>query len=189
MNWIVKARTLLRGALAGVLVAGAPAFAAEEAKKSAELPEWVQVQSTIAALRGKINSQKTSIDGLIKAKQKEKDPKKLLEIVNTLTKEHKDHRKTIEEYNKEINLLKYRFPEVGLKGKEKYERMQLKSLEDMETEMTLEGQINKAVGKMRSQYGTEKAPSPEAKAPPKESTPPSATMESPTPIEPPIMAR
>lgn len=160
------------------------------AEKGSDLPEWVAVQANIAVLKGKIGSQEKNLKDLIKAKQTEKNPHKLAELITELKKQHRELQESVEAYEKEINNLKYRFPEVGLKEKEKYRRVEVKSLDQMENEMTLEGQIKRTTAKVRAQYAAPGEAAPAAPAPRKRKEEKAPTVEdSPMPIEPPIMSK
>lgn len=116
-------------------------------------PEWVEIQARLATLKAKISSKEKIVKEMIAAKQTEKDPKKSVEIVETLKREHRELRIATEEYEKERNLLRYRFPEKGLKEQQRYKRVEVRSIDEMETAMSLDGRLNRALGKVRRQYG------------------------------------
>jgi hypothetical protein len=76
-----------------------------------------------------------------------------------MVSEHKTLQKNIEDYDQARSYLQYRFPEKGLKGERQYERIELKSLVEMESEMGLDSRIKRTLRKVRNQY---KAPAPRA---------------------------
>lgn len=150
-NWILS--SLLCVLIAPVLVR------AEEAPKSSSggLPEWVQIQGRLQTLKAKVHAKEAVVMGLIAAKAKEKDPQKAREIVKNLTVEHKDLQAQIEEYEKQRNLLKYRFPEKGMKDDRSYQRMEARSVEEMETQVGLDRVLQNTVQRIREQYGSGEA--------------------------------
>lgn len=149
---------ILRLLLAAILAWPSVSFAKEEAPAaSAEegkgLPEWVDLQQKLLVLKSKISASEKTVKDLIAAKSKEKDPQKSRELVGSLQLEYQTLRNQIEEYEKVRGLLKYRFPEKGMKDSRKYERIETRSLEQMEIEVGLQGKIRSAVGRVRQQYG------------------------------------
>jgi hypothetical protein len=73
--------------------------------------------------------------------------------------DHKEMQKLIEEYDKQMTIFKFRFPERGLKEERLYSPHENKSLDQMEQELGLDGKLNRNMKKMRSQYSSpEKTP-------------------------------
>lgn len=158
-----------------------------EAAKSEKggMPEWAEIQNRLQTLRAKVTAKEKIVRELIRDKQNEKDARKSVEIVENLKREHREFEAAAEEYEQQRNLLKYRFPEKGLKEERRYRRVDVRSLDEMETQMSMEGQLKKSLGKVRQQYGT-----PEEKAAaekPKEKAPPETGA--PAITEPPVMAK
>ncbi|NUM59691.1 MAG: hypothetical protein HUU56_13710 [Bdellovibrionaceae bacterium] len=115
--------------------------------------EWMDLTSQISGLKTKIKSKEESIKEIIKHKHHAKSKAEAEHAVNNLKEEHKELMKLEEEYNQNIQLMKYRYPDVGLTEKRKYERVKVKSLEDYEEQMTLEGKIKQSVQKIQEHYG------------------------------------
>lgn len=124
-----------------------------EAKTEAK-DEYGEVQGRVSTLQAKIKTSEDTIRKLLEEKQQTKDSAKTAEIIKNLVSEHKSMQKDIAEYEKARSYLQYRFPEKGLKGKRTYERFELRSLEEMEHEMTMETRLKKTLRKVRKQYGT-----------------------------------
>ena len=120
--------------------------------KSEKKDESAEVQAKVSALQAKIKASEETIDKLIEEKQKTTDQKQISEIIKNMVSEHKTMEKNVEEYEKARSYLQYRFPEKGLKGDRVYERIELKSLEEMENEMTLDAHVKKTLHKVRKQY-------------------------------------
>lgn len=88
--------------------------------------------------------------------QKQKLPANSPEIkvvVDQMVLDYKDMRKLKEEYEKKLIIFKYRFPEKSLKQERKYGTLEVKSLEQMEQELGIDGRLNRNTKKIRSQYG------------------------------------
>lgn len=114
--------------------------------------EWLEIQAKVQVLKAKIRSKDESVKKLIKEKMETKDPKKSHELVQLLQVEYKDLQSAIQDYDQQRSLLQYRYPEKGRFETKQYERIEIKELEDMEKELSLEGQINRAARKVRTQY-------------------------------------
>ncbi|MFV8256709.1 hypothetical protein ACNQKP_02820 [Bdellovibrio bacteriovorus] len=112
------------------------------------------VQARVAALEAKIKAGETEIQKLILEKQHTKDPAKVNEILGHMMTLHKDMEKNLKDYDRERTLLKYRYPEKGLADKREYERIDLKSIEEMENQMSLGSSVKRTLKKVRSQYET-----------------------------------
>lgn len=135
--------------------AAKPAEAAQDVDKGQQQrnKEWMELTSQISGLKNKIKSKEESIKEIIKHKHHAKSKAEAEHAVNNLKEEHKELMKLEEEYNQNIQLMKYRYPDVGLTEKRKYERVKVKSLEDYEEQMTLEGKIKQSVQKIQEHYG------------------------------------
>ena len=140
-----------------VLVVSASVFANEEPEKKAEkkdLPPWVEIQNKLSGYESRIRQLRGNINSLIIQKsQLPKDSPKVKEIVDEMVRQHKTLRKVVEDYDKQSAILKFRYPEKGAKANRKYEKIEVKSLEEMETELGTEGRLNRNLNTMRAQYG------------------------------------
>jgi hypothetical protein len=123
--------------------------AAAQAKKN---PEWMDLNTQLQTLKSKIEMSEGLILKLVDQKNSSTDQKQSAEVISNLVKEHRSMSKTIEEYEQKRNQLKYRFPEAGLNDEREYERIEVKSLQDMENEFTITGRLQKAYNKVKRQY-------------------------------------
>ena len=116
-------------------------------------PEWVALQNQINQLEGKMQQKKEAIEKLVEEKQhlKEGSPE-IKEVIDQMLREYKELQSTTKEFDAKVIVLKYRFPERGLKGMRTYETIELKSLEDMEKELGTDGRLSRNQQKIRSQY-------------------------------------
>jgi ribosomal protein S15P/S13E len=121
--------------------------------KSAE-DSYSVVQGRVQALEAKVHSSQEEIEKLITEKQHTSDPEKVNEIIRQILTMHKELEKNLKEYDQQRSLLKYRYPEKANAEKREYERIELKSVEDMESQMSVTSSVNKTLKKVRQQYGT-----------------------------------
>lgn len=137
---------------------GAPAATSEkvpyeEKQLQDRTKEWMDVVNLLSSLKTKIKSKEDTIKGIIHHKHSAKTKVEAEELVSELVREHKELSKLQEEYNQAAQLLKYRYPDVGITEKRKYEKLELKSLEEYEESQTIEGRIKKTVLKLKTHYG------------------------------------
>ncbi|WP_413586074.1 hypothetical protein [Bdellovibrio sp. HCB274] len=133
---------------------------AEGGEKKEETPKvevkaeesYDKVAARVSALEAKVKSGKEEIEKLIEAKAHTKDPAAINEIVKQMLTLHKDLKKNVDEYNQARGLMKYRYPEKGLTTKREYERIEVKSLDEMESQMSLSSSVNRTLKKVRTQY-------------------------------------
>jgi flagellar biosynthesis chaperone FliJ len=164
-------RSLLSLSAVAVLVLcfASPAFAKEEEKEKSEGagheeskgaggvktkdPEWIALQNQINQLEGKMQQKKDAIEKLVEEKQHlPQSSPQVSEIVEQMKAEYKEYLKTVEEFDKKVTLLKYRFPERGLKGTRTYEPVEAKPLDEMERELGTDGRLSRNMKKIRNQY-------------------------------------
>lgn len=131
------------------------AFANGGGEKSAEKPtssppEWVEIQSRLQVLKAKLGAKEKTVRELIAAKHKSPDR----ESFEHLKKEHAELKQLAEEYERQRNVLRYRYPEKGLKDDRKYQRMEVKSLSDMEDQVGMQAVLQKVQNKVLRQYGS-----------------------------------
>lgn len=132
---------------------GASKEVAPEGPKNKPAEEGFNViQARVASLEAKVRSGETEIQKLITEKQHTKDPEKVNEIIRQMISVHKEIQKNAKEYDQQRALLKYRYPEKGLTEKREYERIEVRSIEEMENQMSLSSSLNRTIKKVRSQY-------------------------------------
>lgn len=124
----------------------------EEAKTEKKEDGWQEVSARVQALKAKVETHEKNIQALVQEKATSHSEARLSEIVKQLVLEHKSYMEASKEYDRERAFLMYRFPEKGVKGDRKYERLEVKSLEEMESQMSLEGRVRGVLTKVRKQY-------------------------------------
>lgn len=113
---------------------------------------FMVIQARVAALEAKVRSGETEIGKLIAEKHHAKDPEKVNEIIRQMISVHKEIKQNAKEYDQQRALLKYRYPEKGMMEKREYERIEVKSLEEMENQISLSSSLKRTLKKVRSQY-------------------------------------
>lgn len=130
--------------------------------------EWVELVSEIATLKAKIKSKEESIKEAIHHKNSAHSKADAEHAVTSLLTDHKELTKLQEEYNTKTQLLKYRYPEVGISQKRNYERVEIRSLDEYEKMLTIEQVVKRAVSKAKTHYGVKEDPKIKDQKKPKE---------------------
>lgn len=125
----------------------------EERQQQERTKEWMDVVSSLSTLKAKIKSKEDTIKEIIHHKNSAKTKAEAEALVGELLREHKELTKLLEDYNQSAQLLKYRYPDVGITEKRKYQKMDLKTIDEYEDSQTIEGQIKRTVSKVKTHYG------------------------------------
>lgn len=113
--------------------------------------EWTEVQTRLAALKAKVDMQETLVKNLIIEKSNSATADKL-KVIEQLKIEHQKWIQYIADYNQLRNEYQIHFPEKGVKETRTYKRVDSKSIEGVEKELTLEGRLNQLHKKVLKQY-------------------------------------
>lgn len=148
---------------------------------------WVEAENKVQELSSRIASKRSQIENLIAEKQHvDENSPQVKVIVTSLLKEHKELSGLVEDYEKNLNLLKYRFPERSAKTNRLYQKIEMQSLDEIENEMGIDGKLSRNLQRMRQHYGTQapsKARVPSSVNQKKESQKlPEGSIENPAPI-------
>jgi hypothetical protein len=149
----------------------APAETKETIKVEAP-PGWIEIEAQISSLEAKFQAKTRAIEGLIEEKNhlKPNDPQ-LARVVSEIGKEDRERRKIAVDLEKQRTILHFRFPERGAAKNRKYEKVDIKSVNEIESSMGVDGRLNRSIQRMRSQYGSEESKKPKTSSPvPKKST-------------------
>jgi hypothetical protein len=120
------------------------------------LAPWVEIENKITELDAKIKAKNSNIQHLIEEKNHiDNNSPALQSTVKEIVKEHREMRELVEQYDKNVAMLKYRFPERNAKAGRTYDRIEVKSVEDMEKAIGVDGKLNRNLRKMRSQFKSE----------------------------------
>lgn len=124
---------------------------------------WVEIENKMALLKSR---REVLMAGMNKVRE-ERDAQRpgtpeYKQKQDEYVKTHKDWKQVGEDFNRLLNQLKYRFPERVLKSSRiQTEAMQNKSVEELESELGIDGKLNRMMRKMSTIYGI-KVPEPEA---------------------------
>jgi hypothetical protein len=125
----------------------------DKSENKASLAPWVEVENKVTELNSKIKSKQRNILQLIEDKNKMPGSSpELKKLVKELVKEHKELQGLVEEYHQKVGLLKYRFPERNARTERIYKRVEIKSLDEMEQTLGVDGKLNRNLKRMRSQF-------------------------------------
>lgn len=136
----------------------APVQEASSIRSSEE--SYATVAARVQALEAKVKSSEADIQKLLQEKASAK-PERVGEITIEVQHLHSKMQEQIREYDQQRSLLKYRYPDKGRTDKRVYERIDLKSVKQMEEEVGLSSALRHSMQKVREHYGT----TPEEKKP------------------------
>lgn len=117
--------------------------------------EWPKVQAEVAALKAKINQSEETIKKLNEDRLKTRDEEARAEIQKNIKTEYQNLKQIVKDYEERRNYFMYRFPEKGRTAAREYQRIELKSLDEIENQHSLEAKVSKAVKTMRGQFKSE----------------------------------
>jgi len=124
-----------------------------KAPTTAETSPWVSVETKIQELSAKAKNKEALIQKMIEEKRSMKDgSSELRNKITELVREHKDLEKMTKDLQQQVNLLKYRFPERYSRTDRKYDRLQVKTLEEMEQALGVDGKLSRNMHRFRTQY-------------------------------------
>ena len=132
---------------------GAPAESAAPTPDQKSSKELMDVEKQVTSLGAKVKAKSDSVELLLKQKSVEKDPEKLMEIVKLVQQEHRELEQVTREYNTQLGVLQYRFPERGFTQGRRYQRLNTKSLEDMEKTLGLDAHLKNSRERVKTVYG------------------------------------
>lgn len=134
----------------------APEAAEKNEDSKSTVGPWVEVEMKITELRAKIKSKEESILQLLGEKSKlPNNSPQLKATLQKIIKEHQELRGLAADYQKNLSILRFRYPERNVKSGRHYERIEIRSIDQMETAMGIEGKLNRNMQRMRSQFSSE----------------------------------
>jgi len=126
-----------------------------EAKAEGEkaLAPWVEIESKIQEYSARIKSKQESLQKLLEEKNHlPNNSPQLRENLSEMLKEHAELKHLVEEYEKNVNLLYYRYPERHVKSTRKYDHIEVHSIDEMEKAMGVDGKLSRNLKVMKTQY-------------------------------------
>lgn len=133
-----------------------PAASAEGSSNSDR--EWAKRQTKLNVLETKMKDLTKELEHLIHIKNTggaAVDEKgKPIDVLETIAGSYKKLKQTVEEYNTEKSELKYRFPEEGARIERRYVPLRVQSLEQIEKNSGLDGELTRTKMKIDKKYAT-----------------------------------
>ncbi len=134
---------------------GAPAVAEEggESKGSGFIKkdEFLELNAAIEQIGAKMKAKRESLKKLLQEKEHITEPKAFRETVKQIEKEYKELKDLDENIEKKRAIIRFRYPDRGFVKQNK--KIKVDSLEEIETEATIDKELDSAIDKMRFQYG------------------------------------
>ncbi len=127
------------------------AAATNETYSGKQDQNWETVQTNLAAVKAKLDTQASVVQTLILEKNSLKG-EALSEKIGEIKKEHQKYEQMVFDYNKLNDEFLTKYPERGLKEKRIYKRAKMKSLDSFEDDVTLRGKVNRLHRKILNQY-------------------------------------
>ncbi len=138
------------------------AFAQKEAPAEGAVPEvkaysgkqsfeWTDVQKKLAEQKAKLEAQETLVKNLIVEKSHASGSSQNNKNQEIQT-EHRKLQKMTEDYNQLSSDYETKFPEKGVKENRIYNRLEVKTIDGIKGDLTLEGRLNKLHSHVLSQY-------------------------------------
>lgn len=124
---------------------------------SALADPWQQHEQRLSAYRSKLNGLEKEVKELIEHRQHAKKSDEIQGIITQLVAKHKELQTMAKDQREELLHVRFKHPEKGDLAERKYQRYFVKSLEDMESEVGLDGKLDQAKRKMQTQYGIEQS--------------------------------
>ncbi|MDZ4661521.1 MAG: hypothetical protein SGJ18_07860 [Pseudomonadota bacterium] len=116
--------------------------------------DWEHHKSSLQKLSTEIEMREKELKELIVRKKLEKDRGHSQELLKEIEEKHKQGEKSLVEFNKEVEHIKYRHPgREAENGTRSYSIITPRTVEDIESDTGVDGKLDKLKQKMKSQYG------------------------------------
>lgn len=125
----------------------------------AQAREWALHEASLKASVDKIREKEKKVIEIIKHKNHlPPDSPKAKAILEELTKEHKELTGFYKDFQDEKQHVRFEHPEQGLNVERKYTRYKVKTLEDFENEVGIDGKLSRLKSKTMRKFGEKSAP-------------------------------
>lgn len=122
-----------------------------QSAEEASLP-YVIKNDELSVISNEIKTSKSNIRILIMKKRSTKNKEKLHQIMENLVEAHNLLNERIIKYQKLKNEIKYRYPEKKITKKREYLSLRIQSLEEIEDEVGIDGQLSKLKKRVDKKY-------------------------------------
>lgn len=113
--------------------------------------DWSGHLNHLRSSESRIHALEADINHLIESKHHTKGAE-LNGILAEIASKYRDLKAAVKEREQEITHVRYQHPEKGDNEKRKYTRYQMKTLEQFEEDLSLEGKLDRLKYKVRSQF-------------------------------------
>jgi hypothetical protein len=127
--------------------------------------DWARHEVNLKGYASRIRNMQEDIQALIIKKSQNKNPVVRDEILKEIILKNQELQKTYQDYKAEKEHIRFEHPEQGDKTERKYRHLKLKSLEELENEVGIDGQLSRLKRKVEDTYpSADASPSPELKS-------------------------
>jgi hypothetical protein len=116
--------------------------------------DWATHEASLRNTAIRIGSMQDDLKALIVKKNKNKDPVERDKLLDEIKKKDEELKRLYENFRAEKEHVIYEHPEQGDDTERKYKHVKLKSLEEMEGESGVDGQLNRLKAKVERTYAT-----------------------------------
>ena len=106
----------------------------------------------------KMNSLETKISGFVVKKRTVKDPEKLKIVLDQIRTGYGELKTHATDYNENLTHMRYRHPAKGDETNRKYSLYKMRTLQDMENAVGIDGQLDRVKRKMVKVYSPDLSP-------------------------------
>ncbi|MCC6277816.1 MAG: hypothetical protein IT289_07885 [Oligoflexia bacterium] len=117
--------------------------------------EWGRHEANMKGYQSKIRTAQEEIQALVAKKNHTVEPEAKEKVLKEILQKYKDMSRMFKDYRFEREHMMFQHPEKGDKTKRQYRHMKLKSLEELEKEAGLEGQLSRLKKKVDEQFPKE----------------------------------
>jgi hypothetical protein len=118
----------------------------------ADASEWGRHEVNLKGYAVKLTNGQDDLRAMIKKKNENSDPSKRDAHLAEITKKNADLRRIYKEFKDEKEHIRFEHPEQGDKAERRYRHLKLRSLEELENEPGLDGQLSRLKKKVEETY-------------------------------------
>jgi hypothetical protein len=119
----------------------------------ANAEQWARHEVNLKGYQLQIIHGEDELRELIAKKKQIRDPKERDEILKEIIKKNAELRKSFHELKAEEEHIRFQHPEKGDDTVRKYRHLRLKSIEELENEVGVDGQLSRLKSKVKNKYG------------------------------------
>ncbi len=113
---------------------------------------WETHKQNLPNLAGEITALEHELASLIATKRTQTDRTLIQKSMKEISEKYKKLEETYKKYNKEVTHVKFRHPEQGEEGERQYTLIKPKTVEQIESDIGVDGKLDRIKRKMERQY-------------------------------------